>query len=370
MTPAVPQGSILPGDLPAALSCLLAAAGLAAWVGSHLVGRKPGSRPARAGLAALRLGIGTVALAATAGALGHWIALTTNWPLWLPPLAGACAVEAALALYSLERQTVPSRAGAALPAMRVGLALLVVAMLAQPVFRAEHVRHVRRCVAVLADRSASMQVADGQLGVSERMRIAELLRPGLLSRPHRLETAARELESVRRELAEQAEWLSMLDELDAEAQQRHLRSRSDRLRAALEEAGRAVERRTQALGELAGDDAELTGELIEALTTAGDRLRDVAGLLTGEGPAHETPAAPLVEGLKGALPGLDASTPRLHDLGVRLDEAYYDVLSEEQRAAVDAVGEWTRRELADHVLRGADAGEAQGGPSFGGLLSR
>jgi hypothetical protein len=363
----LPQVRVLPSGLPALAAAALAVAAAGLWIVAHRLGRRQTAPGALAGLAALRLLLGALALLTAMEAIGRWLALATNWPLWTLALGGAAAVEALLALYRLERRTVPPRPGSALTAMRVALGLLVIGMLAQPVLRAEQAREVRRSVAVLLDTSASMRVADDRLPPSARLRLAASLRPEAVPRPRRLEATAEELTAVRKDLEAEREWLAMLDELDRDARLRHVRSREGELREALKEARRRVagitsgpaEPHEEAIpipDELASELAGLTEDLAARVEVP---LRAAVDAGIAGGPE---PAAGLRAALDDAAAGLDALLPRMWTLAARLDEAYHAALPPEQRAVVEEVGGATRLELARQVLAGGPGGE--------GLLGR
>lgn len=363
--------------LPASAVCLLAAAGVVAWVALHLLWRGAGRR---AVLAVARIAVGSAALLMAAQAAQLWLVLATDWPLWLMALAGAAAVEILLKLYAIERRTVSRPAGLILAGLRTVLALLILLMLTQPVFVLEREEGLRRHVAILVDGSASMQVPDTQLTISEKVRIAETLTPGQISRPHRLEAVAQELESVGSQLATQGEWLAMLAELDPGARRKHLEGRREELQQALMQAGEAVGRQLKAMGDLSDGLTQLDQDSAAALSEAreqlrmqvGDRLQEAAAAAGSQVEAASDLSeleGRLRELIRSATEALGTLAPAVDELGRTLDELYYASLPEERQAAIDALAGQTRLELARQVLFGRPAESGDEGRAFEGLLA-
>ncbi len=345
--------------------CILAVVALALWIAVHLRAEPGGSRMQALLRAAGHGAVGFAALFLTAQAARQWIVLATSWPIWLVALAGAVVAEALLALYSVERRTISRRMGRALVALRILLALLVLAMLCQPVLRMDRRQGVRRYVAVLVDRSASMQVPDTGLSVPEKVRLADLFLGGNIGRPHPMEGAVQELEAVGRDIDTLAQWLAMVGEQGPELQQRHMAARQQELGRKLEGAHDVVSRQVEALDKLLDgswepDDetraavAELKGRLIEKVAAG---LKEAADLMQQADEAVLTArAGRLSEIVTAAQAGLAESVADAEALADRLDEAYYASAAEEQRAMIEEVSRRTRLELAQRLLLGGDGG--------------
>lgn len=393
MTTAAHSLRVLPEGLHPAIVFALAAAGVTAWVAAHFVGRGAAPGRLRAALAGARVALGFGALMLAAQAAEQCVVLASSWPLWLVAGVGSLAVESLLGLYRVERRTVSRGIGLALAALRVALAVSVLLMLMQPVFVRRRESNLRRYVAVLLDRSASMQVPDTQLSVSEKVRLAEFFLPGEVRRAYRLEAAARELELASSKLAVQGEWLRMLGEFNPDAQRRHLESQRTELLDTLNASAAAVGKELKALDELVAAQPALAQETRAALSEArdqlakqvADRLKEAVGLMVpvtataaaGRGasalaePSTATAetAAHLCQLVAGATAGLSRIVPTLYEQGKALDEAYYASLSERQRAEVNAIGSRTRLELAQDVLFGRPEGGQGADRGFEGLLS-
>jgi hypothetical protein len=383
MQAASDQLMILPRSLPAPAACLAAAGATTAWVLLHFVGRSARRGPVRAALVVARIGVGFAALLMSAQALQHWVSLATSWPLWPIALAAAAAVECLLGFYSAERRTVAPRRGLVLAGLRVALALAIALMLAQPVLVRAHESDLRRQVAVLLDRSASMQVADAQMSASERLRIAETLLPGVVTRPCRLEGVARGLGEPVKALTTQQEWLAMLAELAPAGRRKHLEARRQELRAAVDEARSSVARQSQALDASLAGPTELSADLRSAIEQARDSLARRAGEplqaaadIIAEIRPDAAPEAPQdVEGrlrdrIATASEALRQASADIDGLSQRLDEALYTSLPAAQRDAVDAIAAQTRLDLACRVAFGRAGAGDTAGQDVPGLLSK
>jgi len=365
---------------PAALSALAVAVCAAGWVGLHLLKHRISSQRWRRLLAAGRVLVGFVTLWAAAGFAANWLVFATNWPIWPLALVGAVTVELLVALYSLETNTVSRKTGLALSGLRVAMAVLVIAMLAQPVRSLELTSKLTRSVAVLLDDSASMHVADRQMAPWRKLRLAEVFSDEAPRRPCRLELSARSLAEAGRLLAVQAEGLRLLKTLPAEAAATQLHARRETLRRQLGEVEKVVNEQAGVLGAATDGRIELDGKTSAALTDlkarltsqVGGRLRD-AMQLTGQKEAEKLRQrhGRLLEAVRRAAAELAATAPQVAEAGKKLDRIFYESLTPARRRIVDAVADRTRFELARDVLLGAREGERGGekARSLSSLLS-
>ncbi|MFP4057908.1 MAG: hypothetical protein ACLF0G_13660 [Candidatus Brocadiia bacterium] len=377
MNPPAGQHEVLPFDLPTALVVLLALAAIAAWAALHLLRRKVAHRGLSGPLLAASVAVGFIALLAVLEAAQNVVVFATNWPLWPLALLAAVAVEALLLLYRLERRIVPRRTGMALGALRVAVALLVVAMLCRPVRPYVSNRTIERYVAVLVDDSASMHVPDTNLGPSDKLRLAEALWPQAPRRPCRFEVVARRLAEVRARLAAQADWLVSLRAATAEQRRAQLEDRRRDVRSLLEDLQETVAQHTRTLDETLNGDLELderTGNALSDLTyvlhaQVGEPLAEAAGLLDSDNlPGLATDPTPLLERLQDAAAALrEKVEPRLAAVGEAIDEIVYRSLPEDRRQQVDEIALQPRAALARSVLlepQVTDPEEKETGPSL------
>jgi len=345
----------LPELAPAAAAGLLAAA-LAAWTVLHVVSRRLRARPLLAAMFLLRVAAGFAALLLAADLASRAVLLATDWPVWPIALGGAAGVEAVASLYALERRTAGRAAGATLAALRGGAVLLVVAMLAQPVFSRQKVEEIPRDVAVLLDESASMRVADAQRGWGGKLRIAEALGTPGARRRGELDVMALRLREARDRLVTVGDDLAALAGQDAETRGRLLAGRRAALEHSLTATGKLIGQQAEVLGSVLAEETDLPADLRQLLREARgellaggrDRLAELAGLLAGPDPVgrHET----LLQGVRKAAASLTALLPRLAAMGDRLDDAACAALPEEVRSGIDAAASRTRLDIARELL--------------------
>ena len=362
---------LLLSGLPGWVLLPAAAVAWACWIGLHRLRLRPrglegppgrSRLPAHAGRAvvlALRVGVGFVGTWLAFELLGRVVLLGTNWPLWPVALGGAALAEGTIALYALERKVVSRRMGAALTALRLALVGLVVLMLLQPVLASARSQTRKRTLAVLLDVSASMRIPDRQLPAHAKLRLAEAFSLRCARRPYRLEENAAALRHLRERLLPELGWLERLSAADGKAARAELVRRRADLHAALSDAQESLT-----------DQIRAVEGVLKEVTTPGQRLRaallDVKATLSGAvRPRLLDAAAWTHEEQRGALPGrlnrlrdalrraatgLAKAAPVLERAGRDLDDAMYDRLGPEDRAAVDALAALPRRVLAEAVL--------------------
>ena len=371
MTLGVQSGYGSPADLPPWAVALLALASVAAWTTVGPLRRRGGAMWRNYLAPAARVAVGFVALLAVAQAARHVCLLTTSWPIWPMALGAALAVETMLWVYRLERGTIPRRLAIALASLRAATILLVVAMLAQPVFSLHSNRRLRRAVAVLVDDSASMHVAETQMTPAEKVRLAELLLPEAPRRPHRLDSTVCELRSLKEQLTDQADWLASLRQTPVQLRQAELVGRRETLHAHFADAHAVAEVQIGALHEAIKGKLKIDDKTLAALTDAaaklGGQVRDrmaEATKLTAEGAAGQlhTSYERILNEARHAAASLAELTASIDALARTLDAAFYAALSPERRAPVDALAAHTRAELVRRVLT-AEPSASQADPN-------
>jgi len=352
--------------VPTPVLVLGAAAAIAGWTGLHRLGRLGQAAPGgvlggmrRALLPACRTAAGFAGLWLAMTALGRVLVLKTDWPIWPVALAAAALAEGLIALYRLERTIVSRRAGAALTALRLALAVLLALMLLQPVWVSIWTETRRKTVAVLVDVSASMQIADRQMPACSKLRLAEALSVPAARRPWRLEEQARALRGLSRTLQVELDRLNMLAGDPGSDLRIRLAKRRERIHKRLDGAIETLGEQLAPLGQVVTDVADLPAapkaslrdaraSLVGAVT---ERLK--AALALTDKDAADKLAAQLdrLRGdLRGAVAELAKAAPAVDRASVELDALLYAQLSDADRAAVDAVARFTRAELARAVL--------------------
>jgi hypothetical protein len=346
----------LPSWAPAGLIVAAFAAAVAVWAVLRVLARR---RPGWSKwLAAARVVVlaGAVWLAMQASA--RVLTLATNWPLWGLAIGAAAVLEALLAFYRLERSIVTRRVGALLAGMRLLAAALVLAMLAQPVHTLDLGGDYRRYVAVLVDDSGSMQIADSRLTPTQKMRLGQWL--GVVSgRALDADGVVAALSQARAALAVEAEWLTPLGDIKADARQRQMDQRRRKLNDAVVAARKTVEEQSQRLGgALSGAvklDTATRGAIEELRARLGVKVRDslaqLAGMTSSEaagslGASH----ARMLAALRQVVADLADMEPRLRQCGAAADEQSLAALPEDAKVKLAELARTPRAALAKLAL--------------------
>ena len=359
MIPTTQQHYMLPESVPTALVYLLAVAAIGVWILLHAVWRRPRGIALRMVRFAALAGVGFVALSAVWQAMLRGFELATDWPLWPLAILGALAVEIVAGLYVLERRTISRRAGFGLAALRMAVVVLVVIMMAQPVFTWNLDKTIQRWVAVLLDTSASMYVPDTQLGASEKLRLAESLSIEGARRPFALDVVAETMENVRQDIAAEGEWLASLGTIDAEARKRQLGARRADVNQVFAKADKALAEQAQAVAgplkaSLRLDDSVTRGldDVRKRLASpVGERLKELLALTDAGNAANlEGQLDRLLKTVREATAELGVLVSKTDALAAAIDEAVYESLPAEVRARVDTMAQKKRLALAHDVL--------------------
>jgi len=364
---AIEQHHLLPLSIPTAAVVALAVAAALVWIGTHFFIRRVPSKWARALFFFVRIAIGCGALWLVFNALGRVLLLATTWSIWAPALIGAAATESVIALYTLERRTVSRRAGLVLVVSRMALVLLVVVMLVQPVFSKDVSRTLYRYLAVLLDESASMYLVDRQATISEKLRLVKVFRPEAAERPYRLDESARQLEGVRQNLAAQADWLDLLKNAAFEMLTRQLDNRRKSMKQLFDDAGKTVDEHIKAVSSARTSRLKLHPKARAGLKVVEDKLakqvRDAiaaAAKMVATGKAEQVARqyGQLSSNVRQAERALKEVVGRLPALGLAVEEAYFQSLTDEQRAEIDQAVVQSRLAIARAVLlsQGGDTG--------------
>lgn len=371
------QPLIFPEHLPAAIVFAAALAGIVAWFGIRRLA-SPRRPPARVAFFCARAFTGFLALVAAADAAQRFVIFATNWPIPAVLAATALAVEAVVSLYGEERSAAQKRSAGLMVSARVALVLAIGAMLCQPVLVFETERKIERTVAILLDRSASMQVQDRGLTPSEKLRIAEFLSGGKIRRKYAPERAAEELLSAQKKLRTLAVGVSALSGLPAEERDKRFdakaRATRDSIRTASEEIVSATNILSAALPEqwIGADSpirksiAGILGRIENSASVPLKESLDLLDSLYARERKNEKDGRPsdylekLIGALNRASSGLLDIQADIAKAGRDVDEAWWLSLPEEKRAEIDRMSLLSRYDLAREILLRAPAAGANG----------
>ncbi len=351
MPPKPPRADLLSPDTATPAVWGLALAAVILWIVLHFLSRRFAIHGVvKTGAFFVRVLAGSVALWLFWQAVARHLALTTSWSLWTSAIIGAVALEVVIALYQLERRIVSRRVGRWLLGLRLLASAAVLTILVQPVFARDLTEKKDRNVVVLIDHSASMQIADKDRPVEEKLAIAQaggmelfLGRPELVSLLASAQPLVAELEKIIVEFKSGDSGEDSKDRIQTrQADLYGLHKRVIEWSAAAE---KALNEGRPEMSALPGDLKNLAGELKNQFT---GRLRNAANELKQgidrkdsrqlRQNAQET-AGILSQGIDRAEPVLEA-----------VDQKFYESLPEDSRGKIDAASNQTRSALAENIL--------------------
>ena len=331
----------------------LAVALLVAWRVAHVLSaRFLKTKPQRWFGFLGRVVLGTGALWALWQAVARHLVLETTWPLVLNGLIGALAIEIVLALYQLEKRIVPVRVGQWLTGLRLLAVLAVLTILVQPVFSRKETRKVDRNVVVVLDESESMQQADAQMPVGERLALAAYLGLGGLEGRPALAGLMEAAAKLGPRLEAAGEWVRPPDGVNEAAAKELITARTGDLTALLTEAeawntaaGGALDEGKEDMRKLPED---LKKILRETRRDAVDQLKNSLrqareGVERGEGRKLRSALREAAELAGKAASGVGPLTEAV-------DARFYESIPAEVRAKVTEAAALTRRDLAVQAM--------------------
>ena len=292
------------------------------------------------------------------------VILSTDWPHWVLGVAAVALVAAIVWLYGIERRLVARRWGMLMTGLRALLALVIVAILAQPVIRSIQHETLKRWVVLLVDDSLSTDVVDLNRTPGQQLRLADALgRLDADARPLRLDWTAAALRAAAQGLAPAAGWFEQLgrsrrlqlptEDLadrrdDAAGPLRTFEEDLKRLSDSIQTPGAA-----RLTGGLAAEVADLRNRIDGQLAgTVASLLKQLETLNTPVA-IRDMPAAQ-VEQLVRRFDRLDRWTEEvavgLETLGRRCDEQLAKTADARAREAMKTAAALTRRQVAAALL--------------------
>ena len=287
------------------------------------------------------------------------VRFTSSWPLGMWCLLGALATEIVLWCYRFERRSLSRASGNALVGLRIALLVLLIFLLAQPVWHTEWESAVERYVAVLIDDSASMQLADTEATPSEKLATARLFGVEFAEQPLDLSELQQRFQRLANVLQREAEAFETIGTADADAAHCLLKARRAPLMQTLAKLDDTRKSLTEALGKLRKQRLSKDAALTVTMTSINKQVKalprslqkGIAKQLTAETPAQaKTRLKPLRQQLQNAAAASQRLSVELTALTALLDDALYASLSPRRRAEIDRQSEATRRAIAQHVL--------------------
>ncbi len=125
-------------------------------------------------LAIIGAAVATVSMWCGFQFIAQFVTLGTTWNLWIPAALGGAALEIIAWLYRLEKGLVSLNRGRLILTLRLAALVTLVLVLIEPILSTFVDREINREVAILIDDSASMQLSDQRLSISEMLDRADV----------------------------------------------------------------------------------------------------------------------------------------------------------------------------------------------------
>jgi hypothetical protein len=353
MTTDKPRPDLLGSEVHTSSVWILAAVLIAVWVVSHLISRRfLKTKPLKLAGFAVRTLLGAVAIWAIWQAVARHLVLETDWPLWMCGLIGGFSIEVLIAFYQLEKRIVRPGLGRWLLALRLVVAAAVLIILAQPVFTWDETERIDRNVVVLLDDSASMQIADKDMPVAEKLAVAAFEGIDVIKDRPALPRLFSEAKQLASDLERVAELFKVPDNYSRDEVKEFIATNNEEInrveKAGLDWAegvGQAMDENRREQRDLPEDIRRLRNEVRKrAINDFRERMKQFRNGLARNDEreirnAAREAAIQLQRGMEIAGPYADA-----------VDEKFYASLPGDAREKIDAAAARPRAEIAQQIL--------------------
>ncbi len=353
MTTDKPRPDLLGSEVHTSSVWILAAVLIAVWVISHLISRRfLRTKPLKLAGFAVRTVIGAAAVWAIWQAVARHLVLETDWPLWVCGLIGGFSIEVLIAFYQLEKRIVRPGLGRWLLALRLVVAAAVLIILAQPVFQRKETERIDRNVVVLLDDSASMQIADKEMPVAEKLAVAAFEGIEVIKDRPALPRLFSEAGQIAADLERLSDLLKTPDNYSRDEVKEFIAANNEEITRVEKAANDWAESVSQAMDEnrreqrdLPEDIKRLRNEVRKrAINDFRERMKDFRNGLARNDERQIRSAAreaslQMQRGIEIAGPYADT-----------VDEKYYASLPEDARSKIDAAAARPRAQIAQQIL--------------------
>lgn len=345
----------------AALSIL----GILLWVMTHVwtgrwlsgSGRSWGGR----GFQWLKFGLLSIIASTTlwlvSNLLDRVVVLNTSWSIPAICLFCGIVVEGVISLYRFERAYVQRNLGLGLAGIRIGLVLILGLMLLQPTI-AWNINHVdERFIAVLVDRSDSMDISDQQLTDSEKLRLIRVFDESIAKTPYELSETVSELSEGLKKLEIVTQTLEQIEKNKAGANEFGISRLA--MKKTIHQVQKTAQTHAEKIGDLLTTNLGLAKETIEAATLAQSSIDElVVARLVGfdqlidKDTSTEDLIPELITLLQDASADFRTALNRIPSLIDAADRSFFASLPPEQRTATEQLVNQTRAQIARILLLG------------------
>ena len=278
---------------------------------------------------------------------------------WIRPLVavlGGFTCEMVIELYADQRRMILRRGSVFLPIARVGLVIMLLFVLLEPVLTYQVQMRHERYLAVLLDDSASMQLPDPQSTASEKIQLAKVFGIPLPEGASQAGPLAEPWAALRRQIeAKRMDMLSIVAS-DRSGAVVELSRHREPLTRLVDQALPLAQAQKKILDELRAHPP--TEKVVPAMQTTIDQLARIGdGDLAHTRRMLQTDPRNLVnqlkelhEALQKAINQLQAVETQLRLLPPLLDEAYLTTLPDRVASQVEAIAGVSRASVARQVL--------------------
>ncbi len=293
--------------------------------------------------------------------ISRLVVLATPWPVFRLALVGGVALQAVMALYRLEQQLVEPRRGRLLLTLRLAAVVVVLLILAQPVFSTLREREIEREVVVLVDDSESMQLVDERHALGDLFAVAALFDPKAVEGRPDVGPAFRAMQRHLRVLNRERAALEAPAGSPAAFLEGLLERRRERVATGLAEARADLGVAWESLETAATGLRRRGGEEVEALEGLAARMEEPLERYLRDAEAHlrSDNQLALTAQLDSATRTLGELAGQLATLQPQLDEAFFRTLDAAAVQRVEAAARKPRGEIARRALLspGGEAGK-------------
>lgn len=295
--------------------------------------------------------------------IARFVTLGTTWNLWIPATLGGVALEIIAWLYRLEKDLVTLNRGRLILTLRLAALVTLVLVLIEPILSTFVDREINREVAILIDDSASMQLSDQRLSISEMLDRADISDVAIAAERPPLSHWRAQLDDARNHLtAAAAAYRASLPNPPA-AQGRQLtdtlsdtRQTFDSIATGLQSAAES-EAHAQVANDARNRLRGLRQKLIENIRRQTDEAEKQLAATDGNAEAVD-------KAISAAIDQLDQLAAEWQASATAYDTAWYQQLSEADRKTIAEAAAQSRFDIAVQTLRQSlPAQDSEAGPA-------
>jgi len=282
--------------------------------------------------------------------LAQFVTLGTTWNLWIPAVLGGIALEIIAWLYRLEKGLVSLNRGRIILTLRLAALVTLVLVLVEPILSTFVDREINREVAILIDDSASMQLSDQRLSVSEMLDRADVTGIQVAGQRPALSLWSSQLDDARNQLSAAGAALRASLPNPPVAQREQLEETLTETRKIFDHIATGLQSAAESkANEKVASDARnrlrnLRQKLIENIRRQTDEAEKQLA-------STELNAEAVGKAISSAVGQLDQLSAEWQSAATAYDTAWYQQLSEADRSSITDAAAHSRFDIAVQTLR-------------------